>query len=106
MSPIDGTVAKVHPHAFVVTSPRGRGVLVHLGLDTVSLAGEGFTVHTAEGATVSVGDPMVTWDPDAVQARGLDPVVPVILLEAEETTLGLTAPGTQVAAGDALVTWD
>jgi hypothetical protein len=33
-------------------------------------------------------------------------VVPVILLEAEETTLGLTAPGTQVAAGDALVTWD
>ena len=73
---------------------------------TVSLAGEGFTVHTAEGATVSVGDPMVTWDPDAVQARGLDPVVPVILLEAEETTLGLTAPGTQVAAGDALVTWD
>ena len=54
VSPIDGTVAKVHPHAFVVTSPRGRGVLVHLGLDTVSLAGEGFTVHTAEGATVSV----------------------------------------------------
>ena len=38
VSPIDGTVAKVHPHAFVVTSPRGRGVLVHLGLDTVSLA--------------------------------------------------------------------
>ena len=106
VSPIDGTVAKVHPHAFVVTSPRGRGVLVHLGLDTVSLAGEGFPVHTAEGATVSVGDPMVTWDPDAVQARGLDPEVPVILLEAEETTLGLPAPGTQVAAGDALVTWD
>lgn len=105
VSPVAGTVAKVHPHAFVVVADGGRGVLVHLGLDTVQLAGEGFTVHVAEGDPVEVGDPVVSWSPAGVEAGGRHPVVPVIALEAEEPALASLAPGTMVAAGDHLFTW-
>ncbi|KGM10429.1 PTS sugar transporter subunit IIA, partial [Cellulomonas carbonis] len=56
VAPIAGTVVKLHPHAFVVAGDDGRGALVHLGLDTVQLGGEGFTLHVAEGATVAAGD--------------------------------------------------
>lgn len=105
VSPVAGTVAKVHPHAFVVVADGGRGVLVHLGLDTVQLAGEGFTVHVAEGDTVSVGDTLVSWSPAGIEAGGRNPVVPVIALEGEESALEMIAPGTVVAAGGHLFTW-
>ena len=42
VSPVAGTVLKLHPHAFVVLTPEGTGVLVHLGIDTVRLEGAGF----------------------------------------------------------------
>ena len=104
-APITGRVAKIHPHAFVITADDGRGVLVHLGLDTVGLGGAGFTVHCAEGARVSAGDPVVTWNPAGIEAGGLNPIVPIIALEADEAALALTAPGTAAAPGDALITW-
>lgn len=105
VAPISGTVAKVHPHAFVVVDPQGRGVLTHLGLDTVSLAGEGFTLHATEGDQVEAGAPMVTWSPAEVEAKGLNPIVPVIALEAQDSALTLTEAGTQLAAGSEAFSW-
>ena len=55
VAPVAGRIVKLHPHAFVLQAD-GFGVLVHLGIDTVQLEGEGFTLHTEEGAEVSVGD--------------------------------------------------
>lgn len=104
VAPVSGTVAKVHPHAFVIASEDGRGVLVHLGLDTVGLKGQGFTVHVADGDEVSAGDAMVSWDPGEVAEHGLSPLVPVIALEAAEEDVALAAKGS-VAAGDGLLTW-
>ncbi|MDD9206575.1 PTS glucose transporter subunit IIA, partial [Georgenia sp. 10Sc9-8] len=52
VAPVAGTVVKLHPHAFVILASGGRGVLVHMGLDTVELRGEGFTLHAAEKDTV------------------------------------------------------
>ena len=57
LAPVSGTVAKIHPHAYVITASGGRSVLVHLGLDTVSLEGRGFTVLAAEGEAVSASSP-------------------------------------------------
>ena len=42
VSPVDGIVVSLHPHAFVVVDDEGHGVLTHLGIDTVQLNGEGF----------------------------------------------------------------
>lgn len=105
VAPVDGTVAKLHPHAFVVLTAAGTGVLVHLGLDTVQLRGEGFTLHVSAGDAVRAGQRLVTWNPAAVTAGGRSPVTPVVALEATPGTLDLAAaPGTAVAPGDLLFT--
>jgi PTS system N-acetylglucosamine-specific IIA component len=103
VAPVTGTVVKLHPHAFVVAQADGRGVLVHLGIDTVQLDGEGFTLHVAEGDAVEAGQHLVTWDPAAVAAGGRSAVVPVVLLDAAPDALqDVPTPGTSVAAGDVL----
>ena len=51
VAPIGGTIVKLHPHAYVISGD-GKSVLVHLGIDTVQLKGEGFTLHASEGSTV------------------------------------------------------
>ncbi|MBO0609555.1 PTS sugar transporter subunit IIA [Myceligenerans salitolerans] len=99
VAPISGVVAALHPHAFVVTDAGRRGVLVHLGIDTVQLGGEGFSVHVSTGDTVRAGDHLITWSPADVAAGGRSPLVPVVVLETPPDRLDtLAAPGTRVAA--------
>jgi len=105
LSPVDGTVVKLHPHAFVVLTASGTGILVHLGIDTVNLGGNGFTVHTEEGASVTTGDPIVTFDPAAVRAGGLSAICPVVVLDSGPDTVAGPAAGSTVEAGGALFTW-
>lgn len=81
VSPVAGRLVKVHPHAFVVLSADGIGVLVHLGIDTVRLEGAGFEVLAEEGGTVAAGEPVVRWDVAATRAEGLSAVVPVVLMD-------------------------
>lgn len=106
VAPIDGTVVTLHPHAFVVAGEDGRGVLVHLGIDTVKQKGEGFTLHVAKGEAVRAGQPLIRWDPDAVRAAGYSPVVPVVALDAPAEGLSQLVTGGPVAAGDQLFVWD
>ena len=61
-SPIDGVVTKLKPHAVIVTSTRGMSILIHLGIDTVSLHGKGFAALVDEGEIVPVGQPLIHWD--------------------------------------------
>ena len=105
LAPISGTVSKIHPHAYVITHDDGRSFLVHLGLDTVSLGGNGFTLLASEGDTIDAGSPVISWSPARIEASGLNPIVPVIALEGDESDLEPVSPGCRVAAGDTLVTW-
>lgn len=104
VAPVDGTIVKLHPHAFVVVTEEGRGVLVHLGIDTVKLSGDGFETLAAEGDKVAVGDPLVRWNPADVEARGLSPVCPVVALDAAADALTL-APEGPVGVGAELFVW-
>lgn len=104
VAPISGTIVKLHPHAYVISSD-GGSVLVHLGIDTVQLKGEGFTVHASEGATVSAGDAIVSWDPTAVVAGGKSAVVPVVALEGSADALSGQVTSGDVSAGDVLFAW-
>ncbi|MDT0301619.1 PTS sugar transporter subunit IIA [Streptomonospora wellingtoniae] len=103
-APVGGRVAKLHPHAFMVVAETGRGVLVHLGIDTVKLDGAGFDKLVEEGAHVEAGTPVIRWNPAEIEARGLSSVVPVVALDADTAAVGAPAEG-EVAAGDALFTW-
>jgi sugar PTS system EIIA component len=104
-SPIAGTLVKAHPHAFIVRHETGTAVLVHVGIDTVTLSGDGFTRHVAEGEAVAAGAPVVTFDPTAVRARGLSAVTPVVVLDSAPDSIPDLPTGHPVVAGDELYTW-
>lgn len=101
IAPISGKIAKIHPHAFVIMGKRVN-VLVHLGLDTVKLEGEGFTVHADNRQKVEAGQKLITWNPRDIEARGLSPIVPVIFMETK-AQIDYEAPLDQpIACGDDL----
>lgn len=72
VSPVTGTVSSIFPtkHALGLVTDSGLEVLVHIGLDTVSLEGKPFTVHVSEGQKVAAGDHLVTADLDAIREAG------------------------------------
>ncbi|GAA1201612.1 PTS glucose transporter subunit IIA [Streptomyces hebeiensis] len=105
VSPVDGVVVSLHPHAFVVVDAAGHGVLTHLGIDTVQLNGAGFELLVSKGDTVTRGQPLVRWDPAAVEAAGKSPICPVVALEATADALGDLREDGEVAAGDSLFQW-
>lgn len=105
VAPVAGRVSTLHPHAFVVVGGDGRGVLVHLGVDTVQLGGEGFELLVARGDEVSGGQPLVRWDPGAVEATGRSPLCPVVALDAGAADLASVRADGSVRRGDVLFTW-
>lgn len=105
VAPISGTLVKLHPHAFVVMAPDGgHGVLVHLGIDTVQLEGEGFALLVSEGAEVTAGTPVIEWSPGLVASLGKPSVVPVVALDAGADALSDHADGA-VTTGEELFVW-
>jgi PTS system glucose-specific IIA component len=108
VAPVSGKLLKLMPHAYIVMTPHNVGVLVHLGLDTVQLKGDGFTTHVNQGDDVSAGELIVTYDVASVQANGLNPIVAVVVMDerdsgkvaVSEAVLG----GAEVASGERLFT--
>ncbi len=105
VSPVAGTVLKLHPHAFVVLTAEGAGILVHLGIDTNHLAGEGFELLVSEKDAVEAGQPVTRWSPSDVAERGLSPMVMVCVLDTKPGDVTSDCTGDTVAAGDALFAW-
>ncbi|SDQ15505.1 PTS glucose transporter subunit IIA [Quadrisphaera sp. DSM 44207] len=104
VSPVAGRLVKAHPHAFVVLTDDGAGVLVHCGIDTVQLRGDGFALHAAEGEQLAAGQPVVSFDAAALEAGGRSPVCPVVVLDAPADAVTVLASG-DVQPGDALLAW-
>lgn len=92
VAPVSGKLLKLMPHAYIVLTADNVGVLVHLGLDTVALEGEGFTTLLQQGDQVSAGQPVITYDVPAIVAKGLNPIVPVVVMdEREASNISVTA---------------
>ena len=85
VSPVSGTVSSIFPtkHALGIVTATGLEVLVHIGLDTVSLEGKPFTVHVAEGQKVAAGDLLVTADLDAIRAAGRETSTVVVFTNGD-----------------------
>lgn len=103
VAPVSGKLLKLMPHAYVVMTPDNVGVLVHLGLDTVALKGDGFTTHVRQGDDVTAGQVIITYDVPSVEAKGLNPVVPVVVMDertAENVTVAaVVTAGADIASG-------
>jgi PTS system N-acetylglucosamine-specific IIA component len=102
VAPIDGTLAKLHPHAFVVVSDRGPGVLVHLGIDTVQMNGDGFTTLVAEHDRVRAGDDIIAWDPEYVEETGRSSICAIIVLDCPYPARAVSDTGTEVDCAEPL----
>lgn len=86
VSPIAGTVTTVFPtkHAIGLTDDHGMEVLIHVGLDTVSLNGEPFEALVAAGDRVEVGTELLQADLDAIKAAGLPTTTVVVITNTDE----------------------
>lgn len=104
-APAAGTVTVLAEtgHALGMTTDAGAEVLMHIGIDTVTLEGRPFTAHVKVGDHVKAGQLLMDVDLDAIRAAGLDPVTPVIVTNAEAYTRVTPHAGTTVRAGESLV---
>ena len=71
-------------HAVTLTSAQGAEILIHIGLDTVTLKGEPFTAHVAAGDHVKKGDLLMDVDLDKIKAAGLNIITPVLICNTDD----------------------
>lgn len=104
-APVAGTVVTVFPtgHAYGLRTADGVEVLVHVGLDTVELAGRGFAPRVAAGATVAAGDLLGTFDPEVLRAAGKDLTTVVVVTALPGDGTVATATAGRLQPGDVLL---
>lgn len=80
-APADGVVTTLFPtgHAVGITTTEGVEILMHIGMDTVELNGDGFELSVAQGDTVKKGDLIVTFDIDKIKAAGYSTITPIVV---------------------------
>lgn len=86
VAPIDGVITQLFEtgHAFIVQGDKGVQVLVHFGIDTVSLNGKGFTKILKEGDSVKKGEVVVNYDYNFLKENAKSVITPVVILESED----------------------
>jgi len=82
-APIDGVITKIFStnHAFSVKNKQDLEVLVHIGLETVALKGEGFERLASEGDEVKAGDPIIKVDLDYIKSNAKDIITPILVTD-------------------------
>lgn len=86
ISPVNGTVTVLFPtkHAVGIVSEEGVEMLMHIGMDTVSLDGQGFEAHVVQGDKVVVGQQLISFDMDVIKEAGLVTETPVIVTNQDD----------------------
>ena len=86
VSPVNGTVTVLFPtkHAVGIVSEEGVELLMHIGMDTVSLDGKGFEAHVEQGDKVVVGQQLISFDMDVIKKAGLVTETPVIITNQDD----------------------
>ncbi|HBK4657641.1 TPA: PTS transporter subunit EIIC [Serratia marcescens] len=100
VAPADGTVVKIFNtnHAFCLETDKGAEIVVHMGIDTVALEGQGFKRLVEEGAEVKAGQPILELDLDYLNANARSMISPVVVSNADDYAgLAALASGSVVA---------
>jgi phosphoenolpyruvate-protein phosphotransferase len=105
-APCDGEVTALpaSAHAVALRAAGGAPLLLHVGIDTVALKGDGFRALVREGQHVRAGDPLIAFDLDRVARRARSLVTPVIVTEPDRYRVVERRPGVLLRAGDPLMT--
>lgn len=85
VSPAEGEVIQLFhtKHAVGIRTRSGIELLIHVGLETVNMNGEGFTAHIKEGDKVKVGDPLITCDLELIKEKASSTVIPIVIMNGE-----------------------
>lgn len=104
-APADGEIGMVFDtlHAISMVSDNGAEILIHVGIDTVKMNGEGFTGHVKSGDHVKKGDLLLEVDLEKVKAAGYDTVTPVIVCNTADFSSVIPAASGDVEPGDDLI---
>ena len=105
-APTDGIIAAFFPtgHAVGIQTADGVEILIHVGMDTVSLNGKGFDKKVSQGDTVKKGDLILEFDLQVIEEAGLSAVTPVIITNPAGHSEIKATPAETVKPGDALLT--
>lgn len=103
-APCDGKVDMMFEtgHAVSLVAAGGAEVLIHVGLDTVELKGQYYTIHAHNGDPVKQGDLLIEFDADAIAAAGYDIITPVVICNSDDYT-AITPHTGPVAPGDLIL---
>lgn len=105
VAPIDGEIVQLFPtkHAIGLRGKSGVEVLIHIGLETVSLNGEGFEAHVKQGDRVKVGDPLVTFDIDFIKEKAASHITPIIITNSDAINIVEKTVETTVVGGESIL---
>jgi glucose-specific phosphotransferase system IIA component len=107
-APVSGTLTAAgapNYHAVGITGDDGAEVLIHVGVDTVEMKGEGFTVHVQKGAHVSAGEPLLSFSREKISAAGHDTVAIMALTNTDDLASVDLAREGDAKAGDVVITF-
>lgn len=102
VAPISGTVEALFPtgHALAIKDDAGMGVMLHIGIDTVDMKGDGFVAHIAQGDRVEVGQLLVEFDREKIAAAGFEDTTMMIVTELASGLSLAKCPAGAIARGD------
>lgn len=105
-SPVNGTITMLFPtkHALGIKSDDGYELLLHIGVDTVGLKGEGFTAFVQDGQKVSAGDALLQADLEFIRSKGLETSAILCVTEPHEPEITFTTEERVYAARDVVAT--
>ncbi|WPC42688.1 PTS glucose transporter subunit IIA [Clostridium sp. JS66] len=88
-SPVDGCISQIFStkHAVLIKSKEDLDIIIHIGLETVKLNGEGFNVLVNEGDKVTIGKKLIEVDLEFLKNKGISPITPVIIANHENKNI-------------------
>lgn len=107
-APCDGELLSIHRagHACTLRADNGTEILLHIGVDTVALKGEGFTRRVADGTRVRAGDPLIGFDLAGVRRRAPSAMTILVVINGETHHVGRMVLGRDVTVGEGIATVD
>ncbi len=104
-APVDGEITAFFPtgHAIGILSDKGTEILIHVGMDTVKLNGDGFVKKADQGGKVKKGDLLLEFDIEKIQAEGLSIVSPVIITNSNDYVDIVVTDAKSINVGDTLI---
>jgi multiphosphoryl transfer protein len=102
-APCDGVIASCAKHALTIRAENGAEILIHVGLETVALHGQGFLAHMGEGRKVKTGEALITFDLDFVASRAKSLISPIVLTNGDAFTITRRSADRETGAGEFLM---